>query len=86
VYELDTLTTFFERGSGKLTARQNTITVGDASVGGVVLKYHWLDHWRTEPELPVRKFAIPGDPVGFIEIDNGTCTDFVLYNSYRRRE
>ncbi len=83
VFEIDRQADFFERGSGRVSARLNRIEVRGASRGGLVLRYHWLDTLATDPPLPLREHRIEGQPVGFIAVDNGETANFVVYNSYR---
>ncbi len=84
IFELEREPSFFLHGSGRAAATLNRIAVTEASPGRVVLKYHWSDTMAVSPVLPIREHRVPGAPIGFIEIDNGTTTEFVVYNSYRR--
>lgn len=81
-YELDTTSTYFIQGAGRVSASLNSIRVKDATHGGVILKYHWLETFRAIPEMPLRRYPLPDDSVGFIEVDNGTTSEFQLFNSY----
>jgi hypothetical protein len=69
-------------GSGRVSATYNRLSVRDASPGGVVLKYHWLPTLRADPPLPLGPYPVLDDPVGFIRVDNGATSDFVIYNGY----
>jgi hypothetical protein len=69
---------WFLVGSGRLTAAPNRITVSDASPGGVVIKYHWVEPLRTSPSLPVRPYPVEGSPVGFVQVENGSVRNFTI--------
>ena len=40
----------------------------------------WLPTLHSDPPLPLRAYPVPGDPVGFIQVDNGAIRDFTIYN------
>jgi hypothetical protein len=66
------------RGSGRLTAAPNRITVSEASPGGVVIKHHWVEPLRTSPPLPVGPYPVEGSPVGFVQVENGSVRNFTI--------
>ena len=72
----------FLLGNGRVSATYNRLSVRDAYPDRIVLKYHWLPTLRTDPPLPLRPYPVPDDPVGFIQVNNGTTRDFVIYNGY----
>ncbi len=74
--------TFFLQGTGHVTASWNRLQVQDASSGGIVLKYHWMQSLKTDPPLNITPFQALDDPMGLIQVDNGDVHDFLIYNSY----
>lgn len=82
IFELAAEPSYFLRGTGRAAAERNRIEVTGASPDGIVLKYHWLDTWAVDPPMPIRKYAVAGSPIGFIEIANGATRDFTIYNAY----
>lgn len=84
IFELTQSSDYFLRGAGHAEASLNQIVIRDATPGGVVLKFHWLDTLKTIPPMPLKKYEIDESPVGFIEVDNGGVRDFVIRNSYAK--
>jgi hypothetical protein len=70
-------------GSGEVEAGLDRIAVRGASPGHVVLPFHWLGTLAVDPPLPLVRRKVEYSPVGFIEVDNGTVRDFVVYNTGR---
>jgi len=83
VYKVRQPHSYFFKGSGRVKATYNKISVKNASKGTVILKYHWMEMLKTDPPLKMKECFIKDDPVGYIEIENGSVSDFVIYNSYR---
>ena len=79
---LDPADWFFEGGGG-LQAEYNRIAIRGATPGGVQIKYHWIASLRTDPALPIRPVMLGGDPIPFIEVQNGTVPDFDILQTYR---
>jgi hypothetical protein len=82
VFEIRREHDYFLEGSGKASARLNEIQLEDVSPGGVVLKYHWLETFVTDPPLAIERHEVPGDPVGFIRVHNSNVSAFRIRNSY----
>jgi hypothetical protein len=61
---------FFEKGSGQLEVELDTLRIRGAVAegGSIVLRYHHYDHLVVEGAEGLRRFEVPGDPVGFIEV------------------
>jgi hypothetical protein len=74
---------YFLQGSGTVEAGLNRIAVHGAGPGRVVLKYHWMDTLAVDPPLPIKRHAMDDSPIGFIEVENGDTTEFVIRNAYR---
>src|SRR5207253_1709621 len=80
--------TFFERGAGRVTARDyNRIALADLRpdrAGELVLRYHWQNGLAAEPPVKLERANEPGDPVGFIRIrTDEPLGELVLTNVYR---
>ncbi len=82
VYRVTLEHSFFLQGTGTVKADYNVLRVTGASAGSVVLKYHVLDTLRTDPPLPLSKMLMLNDTIGFIQVENGDVSDFLIYNSY----
>ena len=80
IYRVNLEPSYFLVGSGKLSVGYDRIEVSEASPGAVVLKYHWLETLRTEPELRIEPYPVLDDPVGLIRVDNGEVSSFTIYN------
>ena len=61
---------FIIGGTGSVTASPDRIELQGAKTDGasIVLKYHWMDGLRAEPERTVEKAQVLDDPVGFIRV------------------
>jgi hypothetical protein len=81
-YEVKRRPDFFLQGDGKIKAQYNRISITEASAGEVVIKYHWLETFKTKPALKMEPFPALDDPIGFIKIYNGEVRDFEIYNAY----
>jgi hypothetical protein len=73
---------YFVTGKGRIDASLNRIEISEATAGGLVIKYHWLETLATDPPLPMKEYKMDRMAVGFIEVENGETTDFVIYNRY----
>ncbi len=82
VYAVQQPASWFFQGTGQVMAKYNRIEVRDASPGGILLKYHWIESLRSEPRLPLRPVYVGHDPVPFIAVDNGDLTDFAIVQHY----
>jgi len=75
--------TFFLDGSGTVVSAPNELRLSGVSTGKVTLKYHYLSTLRAEPDIPLSKVAVLGDPVGFITFENPGHKEIVIRNTYR---
>ncbi len=85
IFEVHTVqqpASWFFQGTGQVMATYNRLEVRNASLDGLLLKYHWLDSLRAEPLLPLRPVYVGQDPVPFIAVDNGSVSDFVIVQHY----
>lgn len=72
---------YFLEGSGEIEAGLDRIRITQASKGRLVIKYHYLKAFRTEPPMPLKEYTLPGSPVGFIELDNTSgAEDILIYH------
>ena len=82
IYRINRKPDYFIKGHGQISISYNKIDVKKASKGSVILKYHWFECLKTRPELKIEKYVTPDDEVGFIKVNNGSVSDFLIYNSY----
>lgn len=82
-YLVDRAGDYIIGGSGKVTATVNKIEVSDliSEQEFVILKYHWMDNFKSDPPLKLEQVLIGGDPVGFIKVHNPPAS-FIIYNAY----
>ncbi len=82
VYEVMKPSGWFLEGSGNLQATINRICISNASAGGVVIRYHWMETLKCVPDLPMERYPIANTPVSFIRVVNDKTTDFCIVNEY----
>jgi hypothetical protein len=58
------------QGSAKVEASLNRIRCTEAAREGLILKYHWVDGLRGEPEAAVEPVRLSEDPIPFIRVRN----------------
>lgn len=80
IYRVQGESNAFLKGGGEVKAELDRLQIRNASAGELILKYHWLPTFKTEPPLPLEPFPVLDDPIGFIRIQNGDIRDFVIYN------
>jgi len=85
IFEVQTEPNYFLKGDGVVETSINQIRVSNASPGGVVLKFHWLETLAVDPMLPLTLYPVEGSPIGFIQVENGDTKSFRIYNSYDGR-
>ena len=73
---------FFLMGGGDLSADLNHIKIKNATAPETVIKYHYFELLKTRPELPLERWSVPNDPVGFIKVGNGDVREFEIYVDY----
>jgi len=82
IYRVQGESSAFLKGTGQVKAELDRLQIRGASAGEIILKYHWLPTFKTEPPLPLEPFPVLDDPIGFIRIQNGDIRDFVIYNDH----
>jgi hypothetical protein len=61
---------WFLSGSGRVEAGLNRLECTGVSGAEVVLKYHWLEGLRSEPDVRIEPVRLLDDPIPFIKIIN----------------
>jgi hypothetical protein len=80
IFEAHRAPDFFIRGAGMVAADFNRITITDASPGEIILKYHWLETLKTDPEVELEPVMMLDDPVPFIKLNNPGYDVIKIYN------
>jgi hypothetical protein len=72
IYRTRHQATYFQRGSGRVTASLNRLQVdgamADPGSNSVVLRFHHMSTLRCHPGCEIGRAEIPFDPAGFIEV------------------
>jgi hypothetical protein len=82
VYRVAIEPSFVLIGTGEVRSDLNRLEVKEAGGPKTILKYHYSSVLRTEPELPIQRYEVVNDPVGFIEVSNGDVSEFEIYTDY----
>lgn len=70
-------------GEGEVQARINQLRVtGTPPDQDVVLRYHWMETLRCEPDCSILRESVEGDRVGFIRVPAPHPADFEIRNTY----
>jgi hypothetical protein len=82
IYEyLESKGSYCHEGTANVGADYDKIVVKNASPGTIILKYHYIDTLRIRPDwLKIGPVRLMDDPIPFIQVENGTCSDFIIYN------
>ena len=80
IYEVLRKPDFFLKGSGMVTADYDRLEISGASKGEIILKYHWLETLKSEPEVKMEPVKLLDDPVPFIRINNPGFSNIVIHN------
>jgi hypothetical protein len=72
IYEIKRETSFFLKGSGKVESAVNRLQLNnvEAEGGEIVIKYHWMSNFKTNPPLQIEEFPVLENPLGFIKVLN----------------
>ncbi len=81
-YEVKQDYSFFIEGQGRVVADYDRLTLSrvHTQTGRIVLSYHWLDSFKTDPPAKIYRVDYLDDPIGFIAVDNPP-ESLVIYNS-----
>ena len=65
-----------------MTLDYDRVRIENASVGRLVVKTHWIDTFKAEPDVPLSPVYLLDDPVPFIAVDNAVGhKDILIYNA-----
>lgn len=81
LYQVDRAPSFFEQGNGRVKVLPNRLILEGLSGEEVVLRYHWIETLRTDPETPIEPIYLLDDPVPFIRLV-APPESLVIYNGY----
>ena len=81
IYAVKREPNFFIKGKGEVSSNYNHLYLKNLSKGDVIIKYHWLDTFKTKPERKIEKVMLMDDPIGFIKIHNPP-REIEIYNAY----
>ncbi len=72
------------QGGGRVSASTNLLRITGSDPGqDLVLRYHWMETLRCEPDCEVRRVRVDSfDPVGFIKIPAPHPADLEVRNAY----
>ncbi len=70
LFEREAAPGFLVAGKGEVRADYDRIVIDRASPGEIVLRYHWMEGMRAEPETPLEPVRLLDDPVPFIRLVN----------------
>jgi hypothetical protein len=78
---LDSDENYAYHSQADVAADYDRIVVKNATSPRTILKFHYLSSLRVEPEtVALRPIKLLDDPVPFIQVDNGACSNFIIYN------
>jgi hypothetical protein len=85
VFEFDYEQSFFLKGDGKIHTDYDRIELSGLRPDEdmIVIKYHYMEGFRTEPEAEIFRFDVPGDPVGYIGIRHPGPGLTLTYSPFR---
>jgi hypothetical protein len=88
IYEyLESKGSYCYEGTADIRVDYDKIFVENASPGTIILKYHYIDTLRIRPDwLKIGPVRLMDDPIPFIKVENGTCTNFTIYNAGLRED
>jgi len=70
IYEIKRKPSYYLKGRGEVKAEINRLKLSNVSAvdGEIIIKYHWMDQFKTVPPLLIEKYSVPEHPVGFIKV------------------
>lgn len=69
-------------GAGRVRFGFDEINVENAGKGEIILKFHYIDTFKTEPPVPIEPVLIGDDPVPFIRLQNEAGRSSIrIYNA-----
>ena len=72
IFEIKREASYFLQGSGKIKASYNRFQLNNVIPvnGEIIIKYHWMDNFKTNPPLKIEEFPVLDHPIGFIKVYN----------------
>ncbi len=72
MYEIKREASFFLKGSGEVKSEVNRLQLNnvEAEEGEIIIKYHWMNNFKTNPPLQIEEFPVLENPLGFIKVLN----------------
>lgn len=80
VFQTHQAATYFFRGSGSIRADFDRIEIDHPSPGEIIIKYHWLETLKTNPEVEMAPVMMLDDPAPFIRLFNPGYESILIYN------
>ncbi len=80
VFEFNNEPDFFIRGRGKIRADYDRIELTGIKPDDntVIIKYHYMEEFKAEPDAGIFRVDVPGDPIGFIGL-RGPASEVTLH-------
>ncbi len=83
LYRVNRKPSFFIKGSGSVKAGMNRIELENLipENGEIIISYHWMKYFKTDPPVDMERVFYLDDPVGFIKLKNPPRS-VLIYNNY----
>ena len=83
LYRLNRKFSFFIKGGGSVKAGINRIELENLAPenGEIIIAYHWMKYFKTDPPVAMERVFYMDDPVGFIKLKNPPRS-VVIFNNY----
>jgi hypothetical protein len=82
VFRINIKPSFFLVGDGELFSDLNCIKVKNATSPVTVIKYHYFKLLKANPDVPIKRYHVQNDPIGFIMVMNGDISEFEICTDY----
>ncbi|MBN3041049.1 MAG: hypothetical protein JW867_07965, partial [Candidatus Omnitrophica bacterium] len=70
IFSVEGDASYFIKGKGIIKAGLGRIDISQASKGDIIIKYHYYEPFKTEPQVEIERADYLEDPIGFIKIKN----------------
>jgi hypothetical protein len=83
LYRVNRKPSFFIKGSGNVKAGMNRIELENLAPenGEIIIAYHWMKYFKTDPPVDMERVFYMDDPVGFIKLKNPPKS-VLIFNNY----